>query len=50
MQLKGRLDAYKAGNYAKSYQLSRQAYRHMIMTGDALAGAITKQYPKRFPG
>jgi hypothetical protein len=48
MQLKGSLDAYAAGDYAKSYALAREAYLHMIMTGDALSGAIAKQFPKRF--
>ena len=48
MQLKGQLDAYAAGNYAKSYALTREAYAHMGMTGDTLAGAIAKQFPQKF--
>ena len=48
MELKGQLDAYAAGNYRKSYALTREAYHHMIMTGDALAGAIVKKFPDRY--
>ena len=48
MQLKGQLDAYAAGNYARSYALTREAYHHMGMTGDTLAAAIVKQFPKKF--
>jgi len=43
LQLKGQLDAYAAGNYKQSYQLTSAAYDHMFMTGDLLAGAIAKQ-------
>jgi hypothetical protein len=43
MQLKGQLDAYAAGRYGRAYQLEREAYRHMFMTGDTLAAAIAKQ-------
>ena len=49
MQLKGQLDAYNVGNYKRSYTLTRAAYAHMFMTGDALSGAIAKQFPKKFP-
>ena len=48
MQLKGQLDAYARGQYAKSYRLERQAYAHMVMTGDTLAGAIVRQFPGKF--
>ena len=48
MQLKGQLDAYAKGQYARSYTLSRQAYHHMGMTGDVLAGAIVKKFPGKF--
>ena len=48
MQLKGQIDAYAAGNYTRAYRLERQAYAHMFMTGDAIAGAIVKQFPRRF--
>lgn len=43
MQLKGQIDAYSRGRYARAYQLERAAYRHMFMTGDMLAAAIAKQ-------
>ena len=43
MQLKGQVDAYAAGDYGEAYRLFREAYAHMYMTGDALAGAIVKQ-------
>ena len=49
MQLKGQLDAYANGRYARSYTVSRAAYRHMFMTGDALAGAIARKFPGRYP-
>ena len=48
MQLKGQLDAYAKSQYAKSYTLTRQAYHHMGMTGDVLAAAIVKKFPRRF--
>ena len=47
-QLKGQLDAYAAGNYARSAALTREAYHHMGMTGDTLAAAIVKHFPKKF--
>ena len=47
-QLKGQIDAYAAGNYTQAYRLMRQAYAHMYMTGDTLAGAIVKQSPGEF--
>jgi hypothetical protein len=48
MQLKRQIDAYAAGDYAEAYRLFRHAYAHMLMTGDALAGAIVKQNPELF--
>jgi hypothetical protein len=48
-QLKGQLDAYASGRFAKATTLYAAAYNHMFMTGDLLAGAIAKQYPKKFP-
>ncbi|MDQ3823641.1 MAG: hypothetical protein M3321_10440 [Actinomycetota bacterium] len=48
MQLKGQLDAFATGNYARSYRLSRAAYAHMFMTGDALSGAIAQKFPRKF--
>ena len=47
-QLKGQIDAYAAGDYTRAYRLAREAYAHMYMTGDTLAGAIVKQSPKKF--
>ncbi len=43
LELKNQLDAYSAGNYTKAANLYRDAYAHMFMTGDLLAGAIAKQ-------
>ena len=43
LELKNQLDAYANGNYTKSTALYREAYNHMFMTGDLLAGAIAKQ-------
>jgi hypothetical protein len=48
MQLKGALDAYAAGDYTKSYRLFREAYAHMVATGDTLAAAIVEQSPESF--
>jgi hypothetical protein len=48
LQLKGQLDAYDQGRYARSYALSREAHHHMVMTGETLADAIVKKFPKRF--
>lgn len=49
LELKGQLDAYAAHNYGKAAQQYDNAYKHMFMTGDLLAGAIAKQYPSKFP-
>ena len=43
LELKNQLDAFAKGDYAKSTALYRDAYHHMFMTGDLLAGAIAKQ-------
>jgi hypothetical protein len=43
LELKNQLDAYAKGDYTKSTALYRDAYHHMFMTGDLLAGAIAKQ-------
>ncbi len=43
LELKGQLDAYAGGNYAKAATDYRNAYAHTFMTGDLLAGAIAKQ-------
>ena len=46
--LKGQIDAYAAGDYAKAYLLLREATAHMWMTGTPLAEAIVKQDPDSF--
>jgi hypothetical protein len=50
MQLKGALDAYAAGNYEKVARLTREAYAHMVMTGDTLTDAIVAQRPEMLGG
>ncbi|MGH3024126.1 MAG: copper amine oxidase [Gaiellaceae bacterium] len=50
MQLKGQIDAYAAGDYEEAYRLFREAYAHMVMTGDTLAEAIVAQNPDEFGG
>ncbi len=42
------LDAYRAGDYAKSYEALRTGYNHMWMTGNTLSEAIVKRYPAKF--
>ena len=49
-QLKGQIDAYAAGDYEKAYELYREAYHHMWLTGDTLAEAIVVQNPEAFTG
>ena len=49
-QLKGAVDAYAAGDYEQFYRLTREAYDHMIATGDTLAAAIVEQSPDAFEG
>ena len=48
-QLKGQIDAYAKGDHERAYSLAREAYAHMYMTGDTLAGAIVEQNPDKFP-
>ena len=48
MQLKGQLDAYAAGNYNRSFTITRSAYKHMGMTADTLSAAIVKKFPNKF--
>ncbi len=43
LELKGQLDDYAAGNYAKAAADYHAAYNHMFMTGDLVAAAIAKQ-------
>lgn len=47
-QVLGIVDAYGAGDYAKSYDLQRAADKHMQMFGDTLSSAIVKQSPDKF--
>jgi hypothetical protein len=47
-QLKGALDAYAAGDYDQAYTLFREAYKHMVATGDTLAAAMAQQNPDMF--
>jgi hypothetical protein len=47
-QLKGALDAYAAGDYEQAYALFREAYKHMVATGDTLAMGIVKQNSDMF--
>lgn len=42
------VDAYGAKDYTKSYEMQREADKHMQMFGDTLSGAIVKQYPDKF--
>lgn len=48
MQLKGAVDAYGAGDVAKSYSEQEMAYMHMGDIAKVLADAIVKQYPNKF--
>lgn len=43
LELKAQLDAYANKQYAKAATLYQDAYAHMFMTADLLAGAIAKQ-------
>ena len=43
LELKAQLDAYSGKQYAKAAALYQDAYAHMFMTADLLAGAIAKQ-------
>jgi hypothetical protein len=43
LELKQQLDLYAKGKYAQANKSYDQAYNHMFMTGDLLAGAIAKQ-------
>ncbi len=43
LELKQQLDDYAAGNYTKAAVDYHDAYNHMFMTADLIAGAIAKQ-------
>jgi len=49
-QLAGALDAAKAGDAAKAWELEREAFAHMFGTGDAIVTAIVTQNPDKFGG
>lgn len=48
-QLVDQVEAYSAKDYAKAYQLQREAYAHMFPVGKTLAGGLTKTLPGEFP-
>ena len=48
--LAGALDAADAGDADQAWELTRDAYAHMYMTGDALVSAIVTQNPDKFGG
>jgi hypothetical protein len=42
-ELKAQIDAYGKKRYALAYSIEQDAFAHMFMTGDTIAGAIAKQ-------
>jgi len=50
LTLKDVVDAQASGDQVKAFAATRQAYGHMHMIGDPLAGAIAKQFPEKYPG
>ncbi len=48
--LAGALDAADAGDADQAWELTRDAYAHMFMTGDAIVSAIVTQNPDKFGG
>ena len=44
------VDAYAAGDFARTYQLAHEGHRHMTETGTLLGSAIVRQSSTRFPG
>lgn len=48
LQLKSAVDAYGAGDIAKSYSEQDKAYTHMGMLAHDLSHAIAKQFPDKF--
>jgi hypothetical protein len=47
--LTGQVGAFAAADYATTYTLVREGYRHMFAAGEALAQGIATQMPKKFP-
>jgi hypothetical protein len=41
--------AFGKGNYEATYAIVRDGYAHMFMVGEALAAAIARQFPAKFP-
>jgi hypothetical protein len=41
--------AFGKGNYDATYAIVRDGYAHMFMVGEALAAAIARQFPAKFP-
>jgi hypothetical protein len=50
MTLKGVVDAQATGDPQAAYQALGEAVAHMHMIADPLAGAISQQFPEKFPG
>jgi hypothetical protein len=50
LTLKEVVDAQAADDWPRAYAGIRSAYGHMQMIGDAMAGAIAKQFPQKFNG
>jgi hypothetical protein len=48
-QLVAQIDAYADGDFTTAHTQAYQAYGHMYMTAEALAGGIAAQFPDRFP-
>jgi hypothetical protein len=47
-QLKGQLDAFAADDFEGVLTQVREAYAHMVGTGDVLAGGIVAKFPEMF--
>jgi hypothetical protein len=50
LTLKAVVDAQASGDQAQQFSAIREAYGHMHMIADPLAGAIVTQFPDKFPG
>jgi hypothetical protein len=48
-QLISQIDAYAAEDFETAYTEGYEAYNHMYMTAEALAGGIAAQFPEQFP-
>jgi hypothetical protein len=45
----GQIHAFADGDYARAFELQREAYEHMFPTGRGLAGGIAAQHPGELP-